>query len=94
MTMESIGAEIVVRGHVQGVGFRYFCHTRAIRLNLTGWVKNTANSGVALHVEGDRGSIEALIDELKVGPRAASVADVAVRWTQYSGRYQSFSITG
>lgn len=92
--MGSVGSEIVVRGHVQGVGFRYFCHTRAVRLNLTGWVQNAADGTVALHVEGDRGSIELLIDELRVGPRAASVADVAVRWTQYSGKHQSFTITG
>lgn len=92
--MGSVGAEIIVRGHVQGVGYRYFCQARAARLNLTGWVSNLADSSVALHAEGERGSIEALIDELRVGPRAAAVTDVVVKWTPYSGRYQSFSITG
>ncbi len=92
--MDSVGAKIIVRGHVQGVGFRYFCHTRAVRLGLTGWVKNAADGSVALLVEGDRGSIEALIDELKLGPRSASVADVGVSWIAFSGRHESFTITG
>jgi len=92
--MGSVGAEIVVRGHVQGVGFRYFCYTRAVQLRLTGWVRNKADGAVALLAEGDRGSVELLIDELKSGPRSASVVDVAVRWTPFSGKYDSFIIAG
>jgi len=92
--MGSVGAEIVVRGHVQGVGFRYFCYTRATQLSLTGWVRNRADGTVALLAEGDRASIEMLIDELKSGPRSASVADVIVRWTPLTGGYNSFMIAG
>lgn len=83
-----------MRGYVQGVGFRYFCHTRATRLQLTGWVKNMPDGSVELLVEGDRGNIETLIDELKVGPRSASVADVRVLWKPFTGKFHTFSITG
>lgn len=92
--MDSVGADIVVRGYVQGVGFRYYCHSRAIRLHLTGWVRNNPDGSVGLLVEGDRGSIEVLIEELKLGPRSASVADVRVQWKPFTGNYHSFSITG
>jgi acylphosphatase len=92
--MGSVGADIVVRGYVQGVGFRYFCQSRATRLQLTGWVRNLPDSSVELMVEGDRGGIETLIEELKVGPRSASVADVRVQWKPFTGKYHSFSITG
>jgi acylphosphatase len=92
--MDSVGANIVVRGSVQGVGFRYFCHVRATRLHLKGWVRNEPDGSVALLVEGDRGSVEVLIDELKLGPRSASVADLHIQWQPFSGKYHSFSITG
>lgn len=92
--MGSVGAEIVVRGSVQGVGYRYFCYARATHLHLTGWVRNMDDGSVALLAEGDRGNIEALIDELKAGPRSASVAEVKVRWTPFSGKYHSFTVTG
>ena len=92
--MNSIGANIEIRGHVQGVGYRYFCVTRAIRLGLTGWVRNTPQRSVAVYAEGDRGSLEIFIDELKRGPMAAAVAGVDVRWTAFTGKYDSFSVVG
>lgn len=92
--MNSVGADIRVRGHVQGVGYRYFCHAKAVALQLTGWVRNMPDGSVAVHVEGDRGNIEILIADLSRGPYAASVGNVDVAWTKLTGAYQSFSITG
>jgi len=92
--MNSVGAEIVIRGHVQGVGYRYFCLTRATNLGLTGWVRNMPDQSVSVHVEGDRGGIEILINELKQGPRASAVTSVNVRWTAFTGKHTSFSVTG
>ncbi|PWB72584.1 acylphosphatase [candidate division GN15 bacterium] len=92
--MNGVGAKIVVRGHVQGVGFRYFCYSRAVQLRVTGWVRNQPDGNVSLYVEGDRGNIESLIDELKIGPRSAAIADVQVAWTAFTGKYDAFTITG
>jgi acylphosphatase len=92
--MNSVGADIRVRGHVQGVGYRYFCYTKAVTLQLTGWVCNMPDGSVAVHVEGDRGNIEILLADLSVGPYASSVGDVEIAWTKFSGTYHSFSITG
>ena len=44
---------MVVRGIVQGVGFRPFVYRLAIELGLTGWVNNTVQ-GVVIEIEGDR----------------------------------------
>jgi acylphosphatase len=92
--MNSVGADITVRGHVQGVGYRYFCMTRAANLELTGWVKNIPDQSVVAHVEGSRGGIEIFINDLKQGPRAAAVTSVDVRWTAYTGKFSTFSVTG
>ena len=87
-----IGVHIVVRGLVQGVGFRYFVYRHALRLGLSGWVRNLYNDDVELEVEGNRSLIEELIKELKVGPRSAHVKDLKIEWQDYANRYQAFEI--
>ncbi len=44
--------------------------------------------------EGDRGTLEILIKELKVGPTYASISRVDVDWIEYTGRYKMFDIRG
>ena len=92
--MNSIGAEIKVQGFVQGVGFRFFCHRLATALGISGWVRNNPDGSVSLRAEGDRSHIEELIDNLKVGPRAAVVKDVIIRWLPFSGEFKSFEVVG
>jgi hydrogenase maturation protein HypF len=58
---------LVVRGAVQGVGFRPFVYRRAQALGLVGWVGNAAE-GVLIEAEGDRGTIADFIAELREAP--------------------------
>ncbi len=87
-----VAAHIVVDGLVQGVGFRYFVSLRAQRLSLRGYVKNLPDSRVEIVAEGDRSAIESLLQEVKVGPRAAQVRDVRVDWLPPGSHYEHFSI--
>lgn len=87
-----VGAHIVVKGFVQGVGFRYFVYDRAKRLGLHGYVRNLYNGDVEIEVEGDRSLVEEFIKEVKVGPRAARVADVVVQWKKTLDHFTSFEI--
>lgn len=91
--MSSVAAELTVSGVVQGVGYRYFCYRKAQSLNLTGWARNNRDGSVSVHVEGDRGAIEAFVAELKVGPSSASVRDVKFNWIDFTGQYDRFDIT-
>lgn len=86
-------AEIIVTGIVQGVGFRYFAYRLANRLFLKGWVRNLHNGRVELKVEGEKGAIEALAKELRIGPRFAHVTDVIVSPKEYKDEFSSFDIT-
>ena len=88
----SVGAKIRVSGVVQGVGFRFFVHRAAKRLGLTGYVANTYNGNVEIEVEGNRSLIEEFISEVKIGPRAGCVTNVAVDWEQFGGRFSDFNI--
>ncbi len=87
-----VGANIIVKGLVQGVGFRYFVYNRAMKLNLRGYVKNLLNGDVEIDVEGDRSAIETLIDEVKVGPRLAIVKDLIIKWKNVEQFYKGFKI--
>ena len=85
-------ANIIVNGMVQGVGFRYFVHTRATKLGLNGIVKNNSDGSVAIEAEGERSLIEEFIKEIKIGPRFANVGDVKIEWQSFSNRFRSFEI--
>jgi acylphosphatase len=85
--------EAKVYGYVQGVFFRSFVAHKAKRLNLTGYVRNLPGEGaVEVVAEGERGKLEKLASQLKVGPQAARVERVAASWSEYSGAYSGFRI--
>lgn len=63
----------LVRGRVQGVGFRWFVHREASELRLRGWVRNTENGDVELVVAGDEEGLAELRTSLERGPRGSRV---------------------
>lgn len=66
----------VVRGRVQGVGFRWFVRETATALGLAGTVRNRADGTVEVDAEGDDAAIAELRRELVKGPRGAAVSAV------------------
>ncbi len=88
----STSVHIVVEGLVQGVGFRWFVHQRAEAMALHGWVRNLPNGSVEVEAEGDRSLLEALIKEIKVGPRSAHVSNLRIEWRDASRQYHRFEI--
>ncbi len=87
-----VGAHIIIKGMVQGVGFRYFVHKRATALGLCGWVRNLYDSDVEITVEGERSLIEEFIAQVKVGPRSARVNDLLLTWREPSRGFAGFEI--
>jgi hydrogenase maturation protein HypF len=67
-------AQILVRGIVQGVGFRPYVFSLARRRTLTGRVFNNT-TGVLIDVEGDASAIESFINELKLNPPPLSLIE-------------------
>ncbi len=78
-------ARILVSGHVQGVGFRYFTARHARRLGLGGFVQNLPDGRVEVVAQGARGALEQLVAALRQGPPGAAVRDVRVDWTDARG---------
>lgn len=77
--------DAVVRGRVQGVGFRYFVLRQGAALGLDGWVANEADGSVRCRAEGSRPALEQLLTALRTGPSGARVDGVDVRWGVATG---------
>jgi acylphosphatase len=85
-------AVIIVRGVVQGVGFRIYAQSEANRLGLRGYVRNLPNGAVEIVAEGDADAVERLIEWAKRGPPAAAVEDVDVEHAEPTGEFSDFTI--
>jgi acylphosphatase len=68
--------KFVVRGRVQGVGFRWFVEREAHTLGVAGWVRNNHDGSVEVLAMGTRDQVSGLRSRLQQGPRAARVDDV------------------
>jgi len=66
----------LIRGRVQGVGFRWFVHREASELGLRGWVRNTDDGAVEVVASGPLEDLVELRAELKKGSRGSRVDKV------------------
>ncbi len=76
---------LVIRGRVQGVGYRASMADEARRLGVTGWVRNRRDGAVEAVVGGDAAAVAAIIDWAKKGPPGARVTEVGVTETNDVG---------
>jgi acylphosphatase len=88
----TIARRYVVAGRVQGVGFRWFMHDAAAREGVHGWVRNLADGGVEVMVEGDAESVDRLEAAIRRGPASARVERVEVEEHAPAGRITGFEI--
>jgi acylphosphatase len=63
----------LVKGRVQGVGFRWFVHREAAALHLHGWVRNTEDGHVEVVAAGDADTLSELRESLRKGSRGSRV---------------------
>ena len=83
----------LVRGRVQGVGFRFFVLDQAAALGLSGYARNLSNGEtVEVVAEGPMPSLEALLTQLRRGPPLARVDRVDVSWAAPTGEYKGFAV--
>ncbi len=83
----------LVRGRVQGVGYRYFALEVAERLGITGYARNLSTGEVEIHAEADEVALERFKQELQRGPRMARVTGIDESDIP-AGSYSSFLIRG
>ncbi len=67
---------LLIKGRVQGVGYRAWCVDAARRLGVLGWVRNRSDGSVEALVYGPAPEVNALIEACKTGPGLARVTAV------------------
>lgn len=85
-------AHVYVSGRVQGVFFRSETQDEALRHGLTGWVRNMPDGRVEAIFEGEKDSVDRLIEFCRRGPLGARVSNVEVAWESYGGDFHGFRI--
>lgn len=83
----------IVRGVVQGVGFRFFARDLARRYRLDGFVRNRADGTVEVEVQGGEGTLAAFLKDLEIGPRSAHVTGIELKEIEVKDTLDSFDIT-
>lgn len=84
----------IIRGRVQGVGFRYFTKNRALELHLTGWVRNLPDGTVEVLAYGPMPALEQFMHSLKEGPIGSRVEDTGFQWMELPEKFKGFEIRG
>ena len=83
---------ILVRGQVQGVGFREYARRSAERFEIRGYTMNLANRDVEIVAEGAKLALDKFIIALEKGPPASRVVCVRIDERDHSGEFTDFQI--
>lgn len=74
--MNEVVRQVVIRGRVQGVGFRYWTMREAIRLGVGGWVRNRRDGSVEALFTGSAEAVAEMTARCWSGPEFARVDGV------------------
>ncbi|MCT8999442.1 acylphosphatase [Chelativorans intermedius] len=92
MRNETQAKRLRITGRVQGVNFRAWTKAQAEELDLRGWVRNEPDGAVAAVIAGPGSAVATMLERLRSGPPAASVAGIAVEETDPSNVPDGFAI--
>jgi acylphosphatase len=81
----------LIRGHVQGVGYRYFTQRLAVRLGVRGWVRNRPDGDVEVQAQASATVLQSFRSELERGPRSSHVREVIEQPLEL-GQFSTFDI--
>ena len=87
-----VARKFLIRGEVQGVGYRFFAQRAAARHQVVGYVRNMPDGTVESLVEGSAQSVEAFKHDLATGPRFSVVEQVEEIFLEPTGHYSLFRV--
>lgn len=89
---ENYRLHAIIKGYVQGVGFRYFTRQIAQEHALTGWVRNLRDGRVEVLAEGTHGNLNQFLLKLRKGPIGADVDDINYEFSEAQGEFDTFRV--
>ncbi len=90
--MATVARRFLIRGGVQGVGYRFFAQRAAAKHQVVGYVRNETDGSVEVLAEGPASDMEAFKNELAAGPQWATVEQLEEIDLDPSGTYTSFRV--
>ena len=85
---------VYYHGRVQGVGFRWTVRKVAMEFDVTGWVRNLSDGSVELVAEGERPELEAFQDAVPKAGLRRFIRTATEDWSNGTGEFRGFEITG
>ena len=70
---------LLIFGKVQGVGFRYWLHGKAVKKNIRGWVKNKITGEVEALLIGNDEEVNKIIKQCEKGPYSSNVTEIKIQ---------------
>ena len=90
--MSTVARKFLIRGEVQGVGYRFFAQRAAATHQVVGYVRNEPDGSVEVLAEGPAASVEAFKNDLAAGPQWALVEQLEEIDLDPSGKYTAFLV--
>ena len=90
----TLSVRLIVRGRVQGVGFRAFVLRRAAELGIAGSVRNRPDGGVEAEAYGRERELRRFVEALRMGPGHAWVERADEEWFEAAEAPEGFRVTG
>jgi acylphosphatase len=87
-----IARRFIVRGRVQGVGFRYFAIRAARHAGVAGTVRNLPDGTVEAVAQGSETAISEFFEQLQRGPDFSNVSQVDEFEIPINSRYKRFEV--
>ncbi len=87
-----IAKRYIIKGRVQGVGFRYFVYRKALQLSIKGYVKNLSNGDVEVEAVAFDENIKEFEKHLWKGPVLSNVIKIKITEIPNTLNYSSFEI--
>ncbi len=84
---------LIISGRVQGVCYRMYARDEAIRLRLTGWVRNKPDGTVEIMAEGESAKLCKFLAWCLTGPPMARITDIKDNFSTATGNFKEFKIS-
>ena len=81
---------VIIKGAVQGVGYRHAAVRHAHSLGVTGWIQNLQNGTVEAMVQGTPDQVDRMLEWLRLGPPRAKVTECNIEEHIGLKRYDGF----
>jgi acylphosphatase len=90
--MKQTRYHLIIKGKVQGVGYRMSAYDTAIDLGINGWVRNLHDGSVEVLAESNKNILNKFISWAQKGPAYADVSEVKIEELAATGEFQHFNI--